>query len=256
MNLSLSYSFALPALFVSALVLGGCSGEVGDSAKSDGHIGRAASAIQGGFTDTSAAHNFAVGVANRYGGVCSGTLIAPNLVLTARHCVVPPSDKESVTCSDSFADNVAPSALYVTTEPNLYRAKAYYETSEIITPDDHAFCGNDIALIILAKSVPATEAAPAIPVVSTAEDAGSRATIRARHPPAFRARDTPTSIPAVPTPPQNAESLPSVCSRSSSAASKKSARRGSADCCGGTSREHETGTTRWPRVTRPEHSAD
>jgi hypothetical protein len=156
--------FASLALLVPLAI--GCQAEVGE-AGSDGtsQVRRQASAVQGGTTDTNAAHNFAVGVANRAGGVCSGTLIAPNLVLTARHCVVPPSTDEAVTCADQFAANVPPSALLVTTEPNLYRAKAYYPTSEIITPAETAFCGHDIALILLAKSVPASEAQPATPVV-------------------------------------------------------------------------------------------
>lgn len=155
------------SLAVSFLLLGvaGCSGEVGPDSSGEGRVGQQSSAVQGGFTDTNAAHNFAVGVANRYGGVCSGTLIAPNLVLTARHCVIPPSEDETVTCSNMFPPNVDPSALFVTTEPNLYRAKSYYAATEIITPDDKSFCGNDIALIILEKSVPATEAQPAIPAV-------------------------------------------------------------------------------------------
>ena len=152
------------ALLLSIASLAGCAQEMSD-ATTEGRVGHLSSAIQGGATDTNAAHNFAVGVANRFGGVCSGTLIAPNLVMTARHCVIPPSSDESVTCADRFPANVAASALYVTTEPNLYKAKSYYAATEIITPADNAFCGNDIALIILEKDVPASEAQPATPVV-------------------------------------------------------------------------------------------
>ncbi len=160
-----SFSHAgFAGLALSALVaLVGCSGEMGD-AKAE-RLGSQSSAIQGGEMDTNAAHNFAVGVANRLGGVCSGTLIAPNLVLTARHCVIPPQATESVTCANVFPANVSPASLYITTEPNLYKAKAYYAATAIITPESTAFCGNDIALVILEKNVPASEAQPATPVV-------------------------------------------------------------------------------------------
>ncbi len=128
-------------------------------------LGRQSSAVQGGTTDTKTSHNFAVGIASRYGAVCSGTLIAPNLVLTARHCVVPPAENAAVTCDDTFAANVSPTALFVTTEPSLRNAKKLYKAVEITTPKEKGFCGNDIALIRLEKNIPSSEAAPVTPVV-------------------------------------------------------------------------------------------
>jgi len=143
-------------------IVAGCSGEVSSTEASTASV---KSAVQGGKLDTATNHNFAVGIANRFGGVCSGTLIAPNLVLTARHCVVKPDGSDAVTCDDKFGANVDPSAMFVTTEPNLFRAKNYYPAAKIITPEPTGFCGNDIALVILANSIPATEAQPATPVV-------------------------------------------------------------------------------------------
>jgi len=152
---------AAVALSSSSVVLAGC----GSEAPRGEVTGNVASAVQGGTLDTKAQHAFAVGIANKFGGVCSGTLIAPNLVLTARHCVVKPEGSDAVSCSDNFGPSVAASALFVTTEPNLFRAESYYAATKIITPTPTGFCGNDIALIILQDSIPETEAKAATPVV-------------------------------------------------------------------------------------------
>jgi hypothetical protein len=148
-------------LTVAALFLYACGGspDAGES------LGQASQAVQGGRLDSNARDNFAVGVVNKYGNVCTATLIAPNLVLTARHCVIPPSADDTVTCASKFEKTVAPSYLQVTTAPNLYRASSYYKAIDVITPASDSFCGNDIALIMLADNIPDTEAVPVIPAV-------------------------------------------------------------------------------------------
>lgn len=157
----------LGLLLLSSSVVA-CEGP-SESAREAGSVGKSASAIQEGTIDSKAAHNFAVGIASRYGAICSGTLIAPNLVLTARHCVVPidPSASPAVTCDDNFpTKNAAPSSLFVTTSSRLRSSQAkFYTVKAINTPKETGFCGNDIALVTLDENISASEAEPAIPVV-------------------------------------------------------------------------------------------
>src|SRR5271165_6381141 len=67
------------------------------------------SAIQGGQPDTT--HTFVVGVIAQFGGgvsgLCTGTLLAPNLAVTARHCIAPPSGTTVDCKSSTFGTQVA-----------------------------------------------------------------------------------------------------------------------------------------------------
>ena len=140
------------ALFMTAAVAG-CANRDADQ------VGSSASAIQGGAPDV--VHSFVVGIAQlsrlaeHQVVLCSGSLLAPNLVATARHCVVQASTQ--IDCSTStFGDSVPTADLLVTTDPTVTPSSDFVRVAEIIQPsgdDQKKVCGNDIALLVLAQPV-------------------------------------------------------------------------------------------------------
>jgi MYXO-CTERM domain-containing protein len=140
----------------------GCS----HSKPDDGKVSSSRQAIQGGTTDTE--HTFAVGVCGDFNQQacayrCSGALITPNLVVTARHCVQ--QSPEEVRCDQNptFGGQQAPS-FHITTSTTMPGSSRYGVKQIIVPPDSHV-CGNDIALLILSSLVPASEAHPIVPGV-------------------------------------------------------------------------------------------
>lgn len=134
-------------------------------ADADDSLGVAASEIAGGVSDTS--DTAVVGIfVDTNNATCTGSLIAPNLVLTARHCVadLPPM----LDCMSAFGALQPASALHVTTDANVFTAppSAFYGVASIeVEPGPGILCGDDIALLVLASNVPAGEAAPIVPRV-------------------------------------------------------------------------------------------
>lgn len=128
-----------------------------------------ASAIQNGVVDTS--HPYAVGVCIGNGGagqcneLCSGTLIAPNVVLTARHCIDAVPNPNAVNCqTDQFG---APngSSFWVTTYYQLLQStQGWHKVKSITMPNNKFVCGNDIAILELTGNVAPGEATPVEPV--------------------------------------------------------------------------------------------
>ena len=101
--------------------------------------------------------------------VCSATLIAPGVVLTARHCIARfPSDR--VTCSASFvAPGGSPRDLWVTAEPSILGATVWKHVLRWVVPEPPEICGNDVALLVLDDTFSAKQATPARPVIDAAE---------------------------------------------------------------------------------------
>jgi MYXO-CTERM domain-containing protein len=138
------------------VLVAGCAVDRGEP------TGVSAAAIQGGADD--ATHTFAVALLEG-GGVCSGTLIAPNLVLTARHCVADGGSDAGVDCTrDTFLPARGPSGMRVSLAATASTAGAF-DVARVIVGPDVAFCGNDLALLVLAQNVPASAARPASPAL-------------------------------------------------------------------------------------------
>ncbi len=135
-----------------------CGG--GGPAGEEEAVGVSSSEIQGGSTDTT--HSFAVGVVQlaqaqqNMVAFCSGVLLAPNLVATARHCVAQLSSSTIDCTTSNFGALYPASEVVVTTDPTITMSSTFIHVSTVIVPSEStqtAVCGNDIALMILKENV-------------------------------------------------------------------------------------------------------
>ncbi len=140
---------------VAAAWIAGC----GSSGPTAERTGATSSDIQAGAID--ATHKFAVGLV-QFGQqtveICSGSLLAPNLVATARHCVANISSSQIDCSTATFGALVPDTTLWVTTLTTMpaVPVKADYvplAPGGIIVPPASKVCGNDIAFLILSQNI-------------------------------------------------------------------------------------------------------
>lgn len=136
------------------------------SATADEQAGKRAQAIANGTADVSHQNVFLlVRESQDSGALCTATLIAPNLLLTARHCVSPSAGDEHVLCGDSvLGDPYPPSAFIATNDAQPGQGSAIFHAVDVRIPGlGEDTCGYDVALIILKENVPADVSTPAVP---------------------------------------------------------------------------------------------
>jgi hypothetical protein len=146
-----------------ALILGiaGCAAE-----PSEERVAAGASRIEGGAEDTADTH--VVVLWNKeIQEYCTGTLLGPNVLLTAAHCVATKAITSGITCADfTFSALTKPSNVIVsqaTDAPQL--TTDYTKVSEILPLPamGESECDADLALVVLATSMPSqTFATPRI----------------------------------------------------------------------------------------------
>jgi hypothetical protein len=93
--------------------------------------------------------------------LCTATLVAPDVVLTARHCVARTS--EQVDCpaaSPQVGANHMPSSLHVLVGDDADTAREVARGKEIIAPNGWSLCDADIALVVLDRAVPGISPLP------------------------------------------------------------------------------------------------
>src|SRR5258706_13690675 len=149
----------LSALFLATLL-------TAPAARADsGAIGQVQESIAGGTPDlTDHSVFYTVSQIGDALGACTATLIAPNLLLTARHCVSLGGDERVICGVSRFTSKIAPQDYLATNDAEPGHNSAWLQGLDIRVPSEGAEnCGFDVALVVLSNNVPSAMAEPSIP---------------------------------------------------------------------------------------------
>ncbi|KYF89456.1 peptidase [Sorangium cellulosum] len=152
---------------LAAAALAGCAGDAGEPAARGEDADEAALEIKGGYPDTGDRAVAGLIITDRKGRVartCSSTLIAPDLVLTAQHCIA--EAPKLISCKTAtFGEPVDASQVYATLGRAMWAADAPWLAVRAVLspPDGNAVCGRDLALVVLASPVPSSDVTPLAP---------------------------------------------------------------------------------------------
>lgn len=126
---------------------------------------QAAQSILGGQSDAEHRHVFILlSHVGRTVSSCTATLIAPNLLLTARHCVSASEDEVVVCGRSGLGETYSADRLRASNAVNVQESMRWFRGATVHVPEEgNDTCGYDVALITLTENVPASVAEPAIP---------------------------------------------------------------------------------------------
>lgn len=137
-----------------------CAGPVGDDdARS---LGRSESPVIDGAVDETTTAVVGMLTSQDDGDhLCTGTLILPNLVLTARHCV---AEAGPFHCDgfSAFGGAFPTESMSLTTTSDVF-GPLELRAREFWTPEFSLLCGGDQALVLLDDLVPSEVAVPIVP---------------------------------------------------------------------------------------------
>lgn len=152
---------------LAAAALAGCAGDVDEPRLHGEDAHEAALEIKGGYPDAGDRAVAGLIITDRRGRVartCSSTLIAPNLVLTAQHCIA--QTPKLISCKTAmFGEPVDASQVYATLGRSMWAADAPWLAARAVLspPDGNAVCGRDLALIVLSSPIRSSDVTPLAP---------------------------------------------------------------------------------------------